>query len=244
MFDRFLDAEPARQKTAKRRRVVMVGSLGAHALAVVGLIVWSFINVEEVEPPPLTVSFFCAPPPPPPPPPPPGGAKKSEPKPKKDPIKKPDQLVQPTEVKPIEPPDEASNDEPEVEGGQEGGQVGGVAGGVVGGVVGGVIGGQVDAPEPVRPKNVPPHVMKAAQISGENPRTPPNLANLHRGKKVSVTVLVCIDTAGNVDRGATRIISALPGYADFVLPAIHQWKFKSQPIPICGPWIFNFNYVD
>jgi len=244
LFDRFLDAEPALKRTATRRRVVFIGSLGAHALAVAGLIIWSFITVEEVEPPPLTVSFFSAPPPPPPPPPPPGGAKKSEPKPKKDPIKKPDQLVQPTEVKPIPEPTEAESDEPEVEGGQVGGQVGGVAGGVVGGVVGGVIGGQVDSPAPAKPKNVPPHVLKGEKLSGDNPASPANIKNLHRGKKVTINVLICIDQQGNVDRGATRILSGLPGFADFVLPAILQWKFKPQPIPICGPYIFNFSYID
>ena len=41
MFDRYLDAEPARLRSAARRRVFFIGSVGLHAVAVVGLIIWS-----------------------------------------------------------------------------------------------------------------------------------------------------------------------------------------------------------
>jgi protein TonB len=244
MFDRYLDAEPARARTAARRRAFFVGSISLHGVAVVGLIIWSFIHVEEVEPPPLTVSFFSAPPPPPPPPPPKGG-KKKENKPKKD-VPKPQEIVQPTEVKPIEPtPSEAPEDDgPDEPSGVEGGVEGGVAGGVVGGVVGGVLGGEVAPSEPPKPKNVPPHVLTAAKVSGEDPRLPVELKSMHRGTKVPVRVLICIGQDGGVDRQTTRVMSALPGFAEAVLPTILTWRFKPQAIPICSQWIFNFDIRD
>jgi hypothetical protein len=82
------------------------------------------------------------------------------------------------------------------------------------------------------------------KLSGENPATPADIRSQHRGKTVRATVLICVDQAGNVDRKTTRVLSALPGFADFVLPAVYGWRFKPQPIPICSPYIFNFSYVD
>ena len=108
MFDRYLDAEPARAKARARRTVVFFGSFVLHVLAGIGLVIYSFIHVEEVEPPPLTVSFFSAPPPPPPPPPPPGGGQKKTEKKKVIPKQA---LVQPTDVKPLEQPKTTDSDE-------------------------------------------------------------------------------------------------------------------------------------
>src|SRR5438045_2516250 len=72
MFDRYVEAQehpPGR----RAKQLLLIASVVVHAMVLVGLIVWSFIHVEEVAPPLLTVTFFsgAAPPPPPPPPPPP-----------------------------------------------------------------------------------------------------------------------------------------------------------------------------
>src|SRR5438874_9407488 len=101
MFDRYV-SEKDRSSIVKQ--VLIVGSIVIHAAAIAGLVIYSFIHVEEVPPPPLTVTFIsaAAPPPPPPPPPPAGGHKSTTPKPKipKQPV------VQPKDVQPLIQPKE------------------------------------------------------------------------------------------------------------------------------------------
>jgi protein TonB len=249
VFDRYLSAEPERAKQRSKKGVIFFFSFAAHVVAIVALIVQSFMNVEELEPPPITVSFFSAPPPPPPPPPPPGGKKAET---KKKPVTKPTELVQPTEIKPLEskPTEAPEEDEgPGEPGGVEGGVEGGVAGGVVGGVVGGVLGGAGtgEPPPPVeepKPKNVPPHVFEEAILSKETPKLAPELKAQFRGQTVVFVVLACIKTSGAIDAERTKVIQAPPGTKEAVLEAIHRWRFKPQPIPICSPLRINLNITD
>src|SRR3954454_18694543 len=66
MFDRYVQGT----KPSWKRRAVLTVSLALHGIAAVVLVVYSFIHVEEITPPALSLTFFSAPPPPPPPPPP------------------------------------------------------------------------------------------------------------------------------------------------------------------------------
>ena len=140
MFDRYVQGT----KPSWKRRAVLTVSLALHGIAAVVLVVYSFVHVEEITPPALSLTFFCAPPPPPPPPPP--AKKHTEVK----HIEK--KIVTPTTVPQLVQPkqEEEKKDEDD---GEEGGVEGGVAGGVKGGVVGGVVGG-TGAPT-AKPKNVP-----------------------------------------------------------------------------------------
>src|SRR2546430_13368258 len=139
MFDRYVQGTKPRWK----RRAVLTVALALHGIAAVVLIVYSFIHVEEITPPALSLTFFSAPPPPPPPPPP--AKKHTEVK----HIEK--KIVTPTSIPQlVQPKQEEEKDEDK---GEEGGVEGGVAGGVAGGTVGGVVGG-TGAPPP-KAKNVP-----------------------------------------------------------------------------------------
>src|SRR6476661_5051857 len=95
MFDRYVAAQH-QTAGARRRRVLVLVSVIAHALALVGLLVWSVVHVEAMAPPPITVTFFKASAPPPPPPPPPAGARhKPTPKPRTPRPHEAQPLVQP-----------------------------------------------------------------------------------------------------------------------------------------------------
>src|SRR5438128_24929 len=115
IFERY---EVGQHRDWTLKGILIVVSIILHAAAAIGLIIWSFIHVEEVPPPPLTVTFFsaAAPPPPPPPPPPPAGKKNPTPKPKTP-------IVQPVkDVQPLVQPKEPEKPEPEDDGNDEGGQ--------------------------------------------------------------------------------------------------------------------------
>ena len=241
MFDRYV-ADQSRSLTG--RGLLILGSLVLHGIALVALVIYSFVHVEEVAPPPLTVVFVssAAPPPPPPPPPPPAGKKSPTPKTPKTPILQPKEvqpLTQPKEVD--KPPEEEEADEDDgeaagVEGGVKGGVAGGVVGGTVGGTVGGVIGGVVSSappPPPVAPKKVPPHVFEQAILSKVIPHLPDVVKIQRRGTgPATYRALVCIDAAGSVTRVQT--IESIPGGDEVCTAALHQWKFKPQPLPICS----------
>jgi periplasmic protein TonB len=241
MFDRYLQSQ-VRPKAWKR--ALLIVSIVVHAIAISGLIIWSFVHVEEVTPPPLTVTFFASAPPPPPPPPPP-------PKKKSSTVKKPKttQVVQPTDVPKIvqpEPEPEPEKDEGEdegVEGGVEGGVAGGVVGGEVGGVIGGVLGGVGTGPPPdaPKPKNVPPHVLAAQKISGDLPSFPNEIKAQYQGQQLKISVLVCITQSGAVDAERTKVLSAPPGTKDIVLQYLRAWRYKPQQLPICSPVNFIVN---
>src|SRR4051812_23617234 len=151
MFDRYVQGT----KPSWKRRAVLTVSLALHGIAAVVLVVYSFIHVEEITPPALSLTFFSAPPPPPPPPPP--AKKHTE-------VKHIDKkIVTPTTVPQlVQPKQEEQKDEDD---GEEGGVEGGVAGGVKGGVVGGVVGGTGTPGPAPKAKNVPPHMLEQQKLS-------------------------------------------------------------------------------
>ena len=224
MFDRYVQGT----KPSWKRRAVLTVSLALHGIAAIVLIVYSFIHVEEITPPALSLTFFSAPPPPPPPPPP--AKKHTEVK----HIEK--KIVTPTTVPQlVQPKQEEAKDEPDdgVEGGVEGGVAGGVAGGTVGGVVGGT-----GAPPP-KAKNVPPHTLEQAKLSGEMPHLPDIVKIQRKGTGEAVAMVkICIDQSGRVNQ--VSIIQGIPGADNDIMSTVRNWKYKPQPIPICSMVKFEF----
>jgi periplasmic protein TonB len=220
MFDRYVQGT----KPSWKRRALLTGSLALHGIALIVLVVYSFIHVEEITPPVLSLTFFSAPPPPPPPPPP--AKKKTEVK----HIEK--KIVTPTTIPQlVQPKQEETKDEDDgEEGGVEGGVAGGVKGGVVGGTVGGTLGG-TGAPQ--KPKNVPPHVLDTEKISGETPHLPDIVKIQRKGTGEAVWMgKVCVDSGGRVNQVST--IQGIPGADNAIVDALRGWRFKPQAIPICS----------
>ena len=228
MFDRYVQGT----KPSWKRRAVLTVSLALHAIAVVVLVVYSFIHVEEITPPALSLTFFSAPPPPPPPPPPAAHHKEVKPHPKVVPTQPTviPQLVQPKE----EPEDDSSDD------GEEGGVEGGVAGGVAGGVVGGVVGGVGAGTGPVKPKNVPPYMLDQQKISGDAPHLPDIVKIQRKGTGDAIFMAkICIDQSGRVSQ--ISVIQGIPGADQSILATLRTWKYKPQPLPICSMSRFVFS---
>jgi protein TonB len=224
MFDRYVQGT----KPSWKRRAVLTVSLALHGIAAIVLVVYSFVHVEEITPPALSLTFFSAPPPPPPPPPP--AKKHTEVK----HIEK--KIVTPTTVPQlVQPKQEETKEEDD---GEEGGVEGGVAGGVKGGVVGGVVGGTGAAP-PAKPKNVPPHQLEQAKLSGEMPHLPDIVKIQRKGTGLAISMVkVCVDQGGNVNQ--VSIIQGIPGGDAQILQTVRSWKYKPQPIPICSMVKFEF----
>jgi len=224
MFDRYVQGT----KPSWKRRAVLTVSLALHGIAAIVLVVYSFVHVEEITPPALSLTFFSAPPPPPPPPPP--AKKHTEVK----HIEK--KIVTPTTVPQlVQPKQEETKDEDD---GEEGGVEGGVAGGVKGGVVGGVVGGTGAAP-PAKPKNVPPHMLEQAKLSGEMPHLPDIVKIQRKGTGLAISMVkVCIDQSGNVNQ--VSVLQGIPGADAAIISAVRAWRYKPQPIPICSMVKFEF----
>lgn len=225
MFDRYVAAK-------KRKRPLLyaafVGSAVLMASTIVGFIIYSFINVEEVQPPPLTVQFIATAPPPPPPPPPPKAAVKKQVTPKTPP--KP--VVQPTQVPQIiQPKTEPEPPEEKDTGGSEG-----VPGGVEGGVAGGVVGApppvQKEEPKPPpKPKIVPAILIKKDALYKPDPHLPDVVKAQRRGSTVTGSYKLCIGQTGAIS--SVEVVTSIPGADDPIMATLREWKYKPQAIPIC-----------
>ena len=224
MFDRYVQGT----KPSWKRRAVLTASLALHGVAVIALVIYSFVHVEEITPPALSLTFFSAPPPPPPPPP-PAAHKKVEHK-----IEK--KIVTPTTVPQLVQPKE--EEKPDEDSGEEGGVEGGVAGGVAGGTVGGVVGG-TGTPPPVKPKNVPVAKFDAERISGAMPSLPDIVKIQRKGTGDAIFLAkVCVDQGGNVSQ--ISIMQGIPGADQQIMQTVRSWKFKPQQIPMCSLTRFVF----
>ncbi len=230
MFDRYVQGT----KPSWKRRALLTGSLAAHGIALVVLVVYSFIHVEEITPPVLSLTFFSAPPPPPPPPPP--AKKHTEVK----HIEK--KIVTPTVVPQLVQP-KVEEKEEEKDDGEEGGVEGGVAGGVKGGVVGGVVGGTVGGTgAPQKPKNVPPAKFDQEALYKPDPHLPDIIKIQRKGTGEAIWMgKVCIDQGGKVNQ--ISVMQGIPGADNDIMGTMRQWKFKPQPFPICTliRLVYNIN---
>jgi protein TonB len=217
MFDRYVQGT----KPSWKRRAVLTVSLALHGIAALVLVVYSFVHVEEITPPALSLTFFSAPPPPPPPPPP--ARKHTEVK----HIEK--KIVTPTTVPQLVQPKQEEKEE-DKDDGEEGGVEGGVAGGVKGGTVGGVVGG-TGAPPP-KAKNVPPAKFDADALYKPMPHLPGIVTIQRKGTGEAVWMgKVCIDQGGKVNQ--ISIMQGIPGGDSAIMDTMRSWKFKTQPFPIC-----------
>jgi periplasmic protein TonB len=216
MFDRYVQGT----KPSWKRRAVLTVSLALHGIAALVLIVYSFVHVEEITPPALSLTFFSAPPPPPPPPP-PASHKKVEHK-----IEK--KIVTPTTVPQlVQPKQEEEKDEDK---GEEGGVEGGVAGGVAGGTVGGVVGG-TGAPPP-KAKNVPLATFDSNALYKPDPHLPDIVKIQRKGTGEAIFMgKVCVDQSGHVNQ--ISVMQGIPGADQAIMNTMRSWKFKPQPFPIC-----------
>jgi protein TonB len=224
MFDRYVAAK-------KRKRPLLyaafVGSSVLMAATIVGFVIYSFIHVEEVQPPPLTVQFVATAPPPPPPPPPPKAAVKKQvtpktpPKPVVQPITTPQAITQPKEPEKPEEPD-------------TGGE--GVPGGVEGGVAGGVVGAAPapaapPPPPPPKPKIVPAILIKKDALYKPDPHLPDVVKAQRRGSMVTGSYKLCIAQTGAIS--SVEVVNSIPGADEPIMATLREWKYKPQAIPIC-----------
>jgi protein TonB len=226
MFDRYVADK-------KRRRPLLyaafVGSSILEAGLIVFFVIYSFIHVDEVQPPPLTVQFIAQAPPPPPPPPPKAAPKKQVTPPK---VVKP--VVQPTVVpQMIQPKNEPEPPEKEDTGSGEG-----VPGGVEGGVAGGVVGAPPAPPPkeepkpPPKPKTVPAILIKKDKISsGDDPHLPDVVKAQRRGSTVTGSYKVCIAQSGSIS--SVDVVQSIPGADESIVSTLRGWRYKPQTIPIC-----------
>jgi protein TonB len=244
MFDRYV----AQTKPSWRRRALIIASVALHGVALMALIIWSFIHVEEIAPPALSLTFFSAAPPPPPPPPPPKASSTPKVEKKVTPKVTPTQVVQPTQVQPIVQPKVEEKKEEEddgEEGGQEGGVQGGVKGGAQGGVIGGQVGGQIGgvgtgggAPAP-QPKMVASITLMAQQIHHPDPHLPDWFRNQHPNQTVRGVYKVCLRTDGKV--GDVYPMTSIPGVDAMIIEQIKAgWVYKPQPVPVCTASVILF----
>jgi len=232
MFDRYVADK-------KRKRPLLyaafVGSTIIEAGVILFFVIYSFIHVDEVQPPPLTVQFIATAAPPPPPPPPPKAAAKP-----KTPPKVPKPVIQPTEVpKFIQPKTEPEPPEEKDTGSSEG-----VEGGVEGGVPGGVAGAPPPPPPkeepkpPPKPKVVPAILIKKDVLSQDWPHLPDVVKAQRRGTTVPGTYKVCIAQSGSIS--SVDVLSGIPGADDTIVSTIRTWRYKPQAIPICFIQAFEF----
>lgn len=215
MFDRYVQGT----KPSWKRRAVLTVSLALHGIAALVMIIYSFVHVEEITPPALSLTFFSAPPPPPPPPPP--AKKHTEVK----HVEK--KIVTPTTVPQlVQPKEEQKEEDSSEDDGVEGGVEGGVAGGTVGGVVGGT-----GAPPP-KAKNVPFAKFDSEALFKPDPHLPDIVRIQRKGTGDAIWMgKVCIDQGGKVNQ--ISIMQGIPGGDNAIMSTMRTWKFKPQPFPIC-----------
>ncbi len=233
MFDRYVADK-------KRKRPLLYAAFVASTVLETGVlvffIIYSFIHVDEVQPPPLTVQFIATAAPPPPPPPPPKAAKKQV-----TPPKVPKPVMQPTEVPKFIQPKTAPEPPEEKDTGSDEGVEGGVEGGVPGGVVGAPPPPPKEEPKPPpKPKVMPAILIKKDKISsGDDPHLPDVVKAQRRGSVVSGSYKVCIAQSGNIS--SVDIMQGIPGADDSIVSVLKQWRYKPQAIPVCFIQFLEFH---
>jgi len=223
MFEDVL-IESAPHKGKGRKLVSLPVALALH-LVVIGIVVGASIwFVDDVQEPPIPVTFYSAAPPPPPPPP-AAAPKPAAPKPevvKPVPVR-PSEMTAPTII-PEKVPEPSAAPEPEaaategVEGGVEGGVPGGVPGGVIGGVVGGTGPGLSD--EPLRVGGD----VKAPQLTNRVEPQYPEAAR--KARMEGVVILEAIITASGSVEDVKVLKSVNPLLDAAASRAVQQWRYR------------------
>ena len=241
-FERF-------RRTRRRRRLVALAiAFAAHLVVLAGAAVARLWTIEELEEPPILVTFWLppqAPPPPAPPPPPKGSRAPRREQPKRE-EPKPPEVVQPSVVPTAVPQAaEAAGDESGAPGGVEGGLPGGVEGGVLGGEIGGALGGV--------PGGLPGAPMRAGLSGIKEPRRlkyvrPAYTEAARRKRTQGAAVLdVVIERDGSV--GDVKVIMPLgDGLTESAIDAVKQWRYETtvldgQPIAVLMVVTIHFNLL-
>jgi periplasmic protein TonB len=236
-FEQFLTQKQDAKQSKRWRSVTYVASLLLHGAFFTGMVVRSFWNVDELQPPTVHVTMASLRPPPPPPP--PAAAPKAEAvKPKVVVRPRPtNQIVQPTPEERPKAVAEAATDD-------EGGEAGGEAGGVEGGVA-------TAAPPPPPPppptKHVeplaillPPNVGLGQRLSDlSDPRYRPSLPpQLNRaGMIVWGLYRICVAVDGRVEN--VRVLKSADQLVDDRWVAlIRSWEYRpysieGRAVPFC-----------
>jgi outer membrane biosynthesis protein TonB len=231
-FEAFLTQGKTRPR--KARWFTGTFSLIIHGALLVGAIVYSYWNVDELSPPTVTVTFLTATPPPPPPPP----ARKKPKQEKVKPVPVVKEIVQPKANAILQPKEkEVPEEEPDE----------GVDYGVAGGT------GPVPVEEPkevIAPKIIPPAVGQNQLITDPvsdpsyRPKLPATLARA--GAQLFILVKICVSKKGDVDK--VSIIKSMDPTADpIILDKFRTYKFKpftidGRPVPFCFPFRYNVSF--
>jgi protein TonB len=249
MFERYMGAKA--EKPNKWVNVTITVSLGAHVVALIALVIYSFWKIEKLPVKDASVLYMAAqmatPPPPPPPPPPP---KKSSVKTKVE-VKKSTEVVQPTKDQP-KPQEEESDDEGVeggVEGGVKGGEIGGVIGGEIGGTLGGEVGGAGTAAPPPPPQNVAQAMLEGSRIAGDKNILlgEQSLVLLHNQgiSKLTVKAQMCLDANGSPRSVDFKQSSNYPEIDARIRGEMNKWKYRpymvaGKAVPVCFIVLFNY----
>jgi protein TonB len=212
-------------------RWLLPASVGAHILAVTGLLVGPLLRADALPPPATAVrAFFVAPvmagPPPPPPAAPRLTAARSRPvRPVRANAVAGPALVPAAEVAPVAAPEPLDLDpravEPETLAAAAAGTEGGAAGGVPGGVVGGVIGGLPERETPPQPVRVGGAIQEPAKVKHVPPAYPDIAV---RSNVQGAVVLECtISPQGRV--AAVKLIQGIPLLNEAAVAAVRQWVY-------------------
>ena len=230
MFENITSVEGNKGKPAASLTV----SLLLHGAVIGSALLAGYLGAHKKEdaPVPISVVLRAAPPPPPPPPPPPkaSSVKKVKPVVKRE-VR---QIIQPTEVPQVKPPEEApapASDSPDDDG-VEGGVEGGVAGGVVGGVLGGIVSA---APPPPPPKRVEYNetMTRPTKLSGPDPAYTDQAIE----REIQGTVVVkCVVTVEGIVKEC-RVTQSLPFMDRAVVDALLKRRYtpaiyQGQPIEV------------
>lgn len=75
-------------------------------------------------------------------------------------------------------------------------------------------------------------------VSGETPHLPEAIKAQRRGTTVQGAYQLCMDQGGAITK--VRVLSGIPGADEGITAALHTWRFRAQPFPVCFIRIIQF----
>lgn len=209
----------------------MLASIALHAGALIGLVIYSWMHIDELTPPAVVLRFFSVPPPPPPPL---GSRPRSEhhakarsSAPAAPSIPAP--TVAPTHA---DLPNDTANDETGDPNDEPVGDPHGDPHGQRGGPPGG---------PPAHEAVVAGFTLTASRVSASLPHLPDWFIARHAKETVHATFMICLDTSGHVSRVST--VRAIAGNVDdTIIDQIKStWTYRPQRLPVCFAQPFAFH---
>lgn len=251
MFESFVGAKVS--KRGKRRNVIVAASAGVHAVAVLGLLVHGFWEIERLGMPKRDITLVAAAALPPPPPAPAPSAKK--PPDRKVVRVRPQEATQPVARAVDEAVEiELVTEEPGVPGGVAGGSGAGLHGISISSDRPALPGPVIVTPPPAPARHVPEVVeatrVEAQRIAGTMYVQPDDATKLQMARdqrrRARATVRMCLSARGEV--ASTRIVrsSGYPDYDARLLAAMQGWRYRpylvnGQAAPVCTHVTFIYD---